>query len=303
VILRPLYEPARLATRQEFRKAVRWSALLGGLSYRFATRSIGIVEMLRNEALRSAPSVIDPDAAALVRYHSLLLTSAKYFMLASPPTGRPWLADMAKTFTWVNWTPTISLVRERTLWLVAAAVRSAVAFGPEVIEFYDDALARAEHPVTTFDALLGLVSIACAYERSFDDVVRRVEAGHIAMLERDDPYLLFTDRVFRSAREALKLKRTGGDPFAAIESVSDWRRTESQAGLATRKHFDSTRWSRLKLGKWLGFSRPRRSGRHLSTATIPRRSAGGRMSYRPVLSWWRSSTARGRPGISCCTEQ
>lgn len=232
-VLRPLFEPARMPTRQEFTDAANWAPLLTAVSYRLATRSIGVVEALRDDALRSTPSADDPAAEALVCYHSVLLSSAHLLLLASPPGGRPWFADMAKTFTWMNWTPTISLVRERTLWLTAAAVRSTAAFGPEVIALYDDALARAVHPVTAFDALLGLVSIACSYERSFDEIARRIEAAHALILVRDDPYLLFTDRAFRSARIALQSKRKSRDPFAAIENLTGWRGATSQTGFAT----------------------------------------------------------------------
>jgi hypothetical protein len=67
---------------------------------------------------------------------------------------------MAKSFTWTNWTPTFPLVRERTVWLSAAAARSAIAFGAAVVDRYVDALVRATHITQLFDALFGLTAIA-----------------------------------------------------------------------------------------------------------------------------------------------
>ena len=67
--------------------------------------------------------------------------------------------EMAASFSWSTWSPTFVLSRERTLWLVAAAAKSAVAFGEAVIDKYLNKLSSADHPLKELDALLGLVSI------------------------------------------------------------------------------------------------------------------------------------------------
>ena len=63
-------------------------------------------------------------------------------------------------FDWINWTPTFTLLRERTVWLAACAARSAAAFGEPVVERYLSPLGRASHPFKIFDALFGLTAIA-----------------------------------------------------------------------------------------------------------------------------------------------
>src|SRR5262249_17836752 len=152
-----------------------------------------------SDALKVAPSLGDLGLGPLSLYYGVAQIMAHLVLIASPPVERRWLADMAKSFEWVKWTPSVALVRERTLWLSAASVRSAAAFGPEVVSLYLGALARAHHPMTTFDALLGLVSIACRHERSFDDVADEIDAAHLRALDREDRYLPFTSLAFRSA--------------------------------------------------------------------------------------------------------
>jgi hypothetical protein len=69
---------------------------------------------------------------------------------------------MANSFVWENWTPSFVLLRERTFWLAAIAVRSAAAFGESVVEGYLRRLSQAKHPMMVFDALFGLTAIALA---------------------------------------------------------------------------------------------------------------------------------------------
>jgi hypothetical protein len=108
-VLQPLFEPARMPDRQKFDAIARWTPLTVGVSYRLATRLIDVVQTLRDGALKAEPTEMGDGREALTHYYSLLQTCAHLTLLASPPEGRPWFADMAKTFAWVNWTPTLSL--------------------------------------------------------------------------------------------------------------------------------------------------------------------------------------------------
>ena len=67
---------------------------------------------------------------------------------------------MARQFNWGNWTPTFTLLRERTTWLAACAARSAAAFAEPVVPGYLAALQAAVHPFRAFDALFGLAATA-----------------------------------------------------------------------------------------------------------------------------------------------
>jgi hypothetical protein len=159
-LLRPIFEPDRVPTCAEFEAVARWAPLIIMPAYRLATRSLGVAESMRDDALRALPSATDPNPEPLTHYYSVLFCSAHLLLLACAAGHRPWMAEMAKTFLWVNWTPTISLARERTLWLSAAAVRSAAAFGATVTDPYLDKLRRSDHPMSVSDALMGLVAIA-----------------------------------------------------------------------------------------------------------------------------------------------
>lgn len=67
-------------------------------------------------------------------YSAELSCTGQLALVASSNEARPWLADMANSFVWENWTPSFVLLRERTFWLAAIAARSAAAFGESVVE-------------------------------------------------------------------------------------------------------------------------------------------------------------------------
>lgn len=250
--LKPLFDHTSLPTRQAFESVARWAPLIAKPAYRMATRSISMLDTLRDDALRATPGPTDPKPTALSIYYGVLLTSAHLILLASPPGGQPWMADMARTFTWVNWTPSFSLLRERTLWLAAASIRAAAAFGPGVIDPYVEKLSRGGHPVSLCDALAGLVAVACSYERSFDVISKQIDEAHDAALYREDPYLPLTLSAFHSAKEALRLKASGLGTPPSLERLSGWT-AGAQSGFATPEAFRLDPLDTSDTGEMVGF--------------------------------------------------
>jgi hypothetical protein len=110
------------------------------LAYRFCAQAIEELDSCRAVALRKTPGPISQKETVLENYYDLTHMTAHLTLLCSGLGARPWLAAMANSFTWTSWTPTFPLVRERTIWLAAAAARSAVAFGAGVVDRYLDAL-------------------------------------------------------------------------------------------------------------------------------------------------------------------
>lgn len=159
-LLNPLFRAGRMPSREEFSAVNVHAPLLEQVAFKYAIRGLtlldairpGLQSQLRNTALSENPR--------LHLYWSCAHSVAYLLMIAASPKARPWLAKMAGEFVWGTWTPSFPLLRERTVWLAAAAARAAIAFGPSVVEPYFSVLASAESQVKVFDALFGLVAIA-----------------------------------------------------------------------------------------------------------------------------------------------
>jgi hypothetical protein len=155
-------------------------------------------------------------------------------LLASSRGAGPWLRDMAKSFTWTNWTPTFPLVRERSVWLAAGAARSAAVFGAEVMPLYLQALAAARHPMKVFDALFGLVAIACAEEGAFEPIVEGIVHRRRATRDHPMPGQIYADMAYQTAAESLRVWAEGSEPPAHILARLNWR-ADGRGSLATRE--------------------------------------------------------------------
>lgn len=202
-------------------------------AYRFCARVIGLLETWRDAALRE-PDVGPATGSTVERYYGLLHTMTHLTLLTSSPGAGQWLRDMAKTFTWINWTPTFPLVRERTVWLAAGAARSAAVFGAEVVPFYLKALAEARHPMKVFDALFGLVAIACAEEDAFETIVEGIVRQKRAASDHPMPGQIYSDMAYQTAAESLRVWADGSGPPAHILARLNWR-ADGQGSLATRE--------------------------------------------------------------------
>lgn len=155
-------------TRQRLADVLEWSALLEHDAYRFGARSTSVRVDLRGRILRqpSAPAT----RPHLLTYWRLALANSHLSLLAATPGARPWLVDMARSFTWVDWTPTFTYVQERSLWFAAVGAQQAVAFGAEVVESYLRTMAMATHPLRAFDATFGLTAIGLSEPRLLGDL-------------------------------------------------------------------------------------------------------------------------------------
>jgi hypothetical protein len=161
-ILEPVFEPSVVQSRANFHEIFEWAPLLEQLSYKAAMRVLHVLDTLRSVVRFELSGTAGIGATSLRAYWQLVHALGQLILLASSSDSRPWLADMANSFVWQNWTPSFVLLRERTFWLAAIAARSASAFGETVVERYLRRLSQAEHPMMVFDALFGLTAIALA---------------------------------------------------------------------------------------------------------------------------------------------
>src|ERR1700730_13985503 len=161
-ILEALFQPSPIQSRSNFHEIFKWAPLLEQMAYKAAMRILQVLDKLRSVVrleLSGAPGI---GATSLQAYWQLLHALGQLTLVASSNEARPWLASMANSFVWENWTPSFVLLRERTFWLAAIAARSAAAFGESVVEDYLRRLSQARHPMMVFDALFGLTAIALA---------------------------------------------------------------------------------------------------------------------------------------------
>jgi hypothetical protein len=161
-ILEALFQPSPIQSRSNFNEILKWAPLLEQMACKAAMHILQVLDTLRSvvrHELSGAPGI---GATSLHAYWQLVHALGQLTLVASSNEARPWLASMANSFVWENWTPSFVLLRERTFWLAAIAARSAAAFGESVVEGYLRRLSQAKHPMMVFDALFGLTAIALA---------------------------------------------------------------------------------------------------------------------------------------------
>ena len=251
-LLRPLLTLETIPTRSEFEAVARWTAIADmQAAYRLTVNLLDCAGELRDDALRAVPSATHANPPSLGDYYGVVLGSAQMLLLAGIGEGQPWRTEIAKGLMRRKHIPTFLLVRERTLWLFAAAARFAAALGQDAIDPYVEKLVQADHPAIACDALMGLVAIACSSERDFNRISRQIGEAHDALLDRGDAYLSYTVRAFRSATMALRLKAEGIDIPPCIQRHTAWRNS-AREGLATPEAFRADPFDPCETGEMLG---------------------------------------------------
>lgn len=209
-LVRPLLGPAEVPSRPQFAALLPWAPALEQVAYKTAASIAVTLDLLRPYVLSDVHAAA-PDRARLLRqYWQRMHAAAQFTLLASDAAAGPWLGDMARQFDWVNWTPSFTLLRERTTWLAACAARSAAAFGEPAVAGYLGRLERAAHPFKVFDALVGLAALALGHPSLAPSIATQVRA-----LLR-----------FAEARGGLSSPYTRcayADAIALIEGTADFR--------------------------------------------------------------------------------
>ncbi len=233
-LLTSFFLPGSLPSRSTFEAVCRWAPLVETLADRFAARASSTLDAGRSAALGEAASGPLPADSVTSLYYPLIHSAAHLTLISSDPGAGRWLADMARSFEWTNWTPSFPLTRERTVWLAAAAAKSAAAFGPDVIEPYLHALAEGRHAYKVFDTLFGLTSIALAHDRVLTPIAKAIAAAQDASVGRITAGAEQAPWMFRSALALLQRWEDdrSTDPVAARRLGWD---AGARVGLATRQ--------------------------------------------------------------------
>jgi len=250
-IVRPIFRPNYLPSRTEFARFRPWMPLIERSAYLFYTHATAELDTWRDAARREAGAQAT-GGTVLELYYALIHTMAHLMLAFSSAGTSSWLFDMAKSFEWINWTPTTVLFRERNVWLAAAAAKTAATFGPNVIDSYFRYLSSADHAIKIGDALFALVSIALTHEDAYQEIeqgIRSIDASFEHVLHGQD----HSRSALSSALDTLAFGRskagTGAEALAALR----WR-AQSGRGLATPSAFRLDATDLAPSGQMLGFA-------------------------------------------------
>jgi hypothetical protein len=222
-------------------------------AYRLCARSMAELDAWRPTASREVAEGNLQKNSMLEKYYALSHTVAHLTWLCSSVDARPWLVDMAKSFPWVHWTPSFPLIRERTMWLGAAAARSASTFGAGVVDLYLKSLAESRHVLKVFDALFGLTAIALSDETAFDSVLTGITLQASAGERRDIAGAALAEVAYRSAIGVLQRCKARVAPLADSLAALSWQ-PGSPDGLATFEAFRADPTLVDRRGEMIGFA-------------------------------------------------
>jgi hypothetical protein len=212
-LLSPLADPRVTPSRAQMEAIMSWAPMIEHSAYAVATQAAMLLDGLRPSltAGRQAPSARQ-DALAL-EYWAVANTLGHLSLIATSAGADRWLAPMAQAFEWVSWTPSLPLVRERTLWLGAIGAHVAAGFGASVVDRYLQALSNAEHPARRYDALFGLVAIGVSDPTLAEPIAAALLSREPALQRSDPAFAYLTQRMIATAVLALR------EPQAAIRAA------------------------------------------------------------------------------------
>lgn len=248
----PFVAPGALPSREQYDRLERWAPLIEAPAYRFCARALGELDSWRGSALVEAQEDISDRDTVIERYYALIHTVAHLTLLCSSQGATPWLYDMGKSLTCNEWTPTFPLARERTLWLAAAAARSAIAFGADVVDRYVDVLVSATDVTQLFDALLGLTAIGLSDRNVRDRIADHIAAEENATLRRLMFRTEFVEAAYRSATGCLSLREDDAATDNDLMARLSWR-PASLRGLGTPQAFRLDPTDIDETGHMIGF--------------------------------------------------
>jgi hypothetical protein len=213
-LLEPVFDPGIPLTGSRIAEITRWAPAIEVVAYQYFTNAGILLDNMRRPLLADSFSSAERDSQ-LIGYWRVLHTMGHLLTVASSSIGaRPWLAEMATSFEWRTWSPTFTLSRERTLWLMAAAVKSAVACGETVVERYLTKLSASDHPVKSFDALVGLVAIGLDQPNSSGHILTELLAAGTHAL-RSEAGVAYVELMLNAAIETLR------DPKASEQRYTE----------------------------------------------------------------------------------
>jgi hypothetical protein len=232
-LLTPLFDGGQVPNRDQVGILSKWAPAIERVAYRFCALTVELLDRLRPALVVGMNEPGGPPKKRLIEYWNFAHTMGHLSLLASPRDAHPWLIGLANSFEWVNWTPTFTLLRERTLWLSAVAARCAVAFGEATIEKYLATFSLAVHPVKSFDALFGLLAIALDQEPIAAHVVAEIQRIRRRPSHRGASFDALIETMTATALNVLRDPATARLQFDQIGSLGMDRQSRATGGFLT----------------------------------------------------------------------
>ncbi len=219
--------------RRTFTQLAKWTPVIEIPVYAIAARLMAVLDLTR-EGVLAVFATGDPDADRLTLSYQKLVRALERTTLIATEAGSSWLAAMAASFEWGNWSPSFPLTRERTLLGSLIGARAASRFGPGVVDDYFASLARARHPVHALDAIVGLTAIGLRHAAQGGTIARRLERMEA---DRSDDRFPSAGVVSLARNQAVRLLGEGGSASPLLST--NWRQdafgTDAQGHLRVLK--------------------------------------------------------------------
>jgi hypothetical protein len=247
-----LFRRSPRPTRHEVAELDPWIPLLEKPAYRLCTKLNVLLGSMRGIVVPSLKTGGTP-SEGLGDYWAMVQTIAHLTLLASDPGARPWLSEMATTFEWQRWTPSVTLLRERTCWLAACAARSAIAFGPSVFDKYIGVLMRSQHAMITFDALYGLSAIGLSAPDEIKPLIREISSLRDSVVGNDHATPKISAYLFANCLDTLRGPDVHVGDTPALIQILGWQRNKPH-GFASDAALRADPTSSLASGRIIGFA-------------------------------------------------
>jgi hypothetical protein len=160
--------------RETFKQLFRWRHLYAPSAYRWVTLASLLLDENRKAFKQTVLKREMQQRHVLKEYQRLLNMARALLCLACSGPDDTWISEMALSFSWQTWTPSIALSRERSMLAALQSATAASAFGAAVIDNYLIRIERADSLLHIYDAVLGLTSIANRYRTCIDRVLAKM---------------------------------------------------------------------------------------------------------------------------------
>ncbi|SFU25902.1 hypothetical protein [Paraburkholderia aspalathi] len=221
VLVNSLIRRSEAVDREMFERIYKWRHLFAASSYKWVTVASMMIDTSRKGYKQAVLKREMRQRYVLREYQNLVRAMGALISLACTGPDTAWLSEMAMSFPWHTWTPSLVLSRERSMLSAVQAGSAASQFGPEVISRYLERIGGKESPLVIYDAVLGLTAIATRHRTHIDEILERMSRA----LTARQAYAHDETRVMEALNFSAELAlRT---PEVAIRQVDAWCSTRA----------------------------------------------------------------------------
>jgi hypothetical protein len=201
---------------ETFEQIYKWRHLFAVSSYKWVT----VASMMLGASRRGYKQAVSKRGMhqryVLGEYQNLVHAMRALLSLACTGPDTAWLSEMAMSFQWHTWTPSLVLSRERSMLSTVQGGSAASQFGPEVIDRYLERIQEKASSLMIFDAVLALTAIASRNGTHVDEVLERMSRALTVRQAYGHDEARIVEALIFSAELTLR------KPDVAIRMVEAW---------------------------------------------------------------------------------